>query len=136
MENRTMITMNIFKQVTALIKSRQLVLVTIIALVSMASFARHNERKNVRSNSALPGDVIAEWNQEAVKTVLAAIPIPNQHTRAMAIVQVSVHDAVNGITGEFETYLSRQPAPAGASPEAAAIAAASLQHHSRLMGCR
>jgi hypothetical protein len=44
----------------------------------------------------------------------------------MAIVQVAVHDAVNGITGEYETYLSPAPAPEGASPEAAAIAAA---HH-------
>ncbi len=44
----------------------------------------------------------------------------------MAIVQVSVHDAVNGITGSFATYLSPGPAPSGASPEAAAIAAA---HH-------
>lgn len=44
----------------------------------------------------------------------------------MAIVQVAVHDAVNGITGKYATYLSPGPAPAGASPEAAAIAAA---HH-------
>ena len=44
----------------------------------------------------------------------------------MAIVQVSVHDAVNGLTGEYATYLSPGPVPADASPEAAAIAAA---HH-------
>jgi len=44
----------------------------------------------------------------------------------MAIVQVAVHDAVNGITGKYETYLSPGAAPENASPEAAAIAAA---HH-------
>jgi hypothetical protein len=44
----------------------------------------------------------------------------------MAIVQVAVHDAVNGITGKYAPYGSPGPAPANASPEAAAIAAA---HH-------
>src|SRR5215813_13568521 len=44
----------------------------------------------------------------------------------MAIVHVAVHDAVNGITEKYETYLSPGPAPNNASPEAAAIAAA---HH-------
>ena len=33
----------------------------------------------------------------------------------MAIVQVSVHDAVNGITGKYATYLSPGAAPANAS---------------------
>ena len=42
----------------------------------------------------------------------------------MAIFQLAVHDAINGITGEYETYLSPSPAPEDASPEAAAIAAA------------
>ena len=45
----------------------------------------------------------------------------------MAIVQVAVHDAVNGITKKYETYLSPGPAPDNTSPQAAAIAAA---HHS------
>ena len=45
----------------------------------------------------------------------------------MAIFQLAMHDAVNGITGEYETYLSPPPPPENASPIAAAIAAA---HHS------
>jgi hypothetical protein len=44
----------------------------------------------------------------------------------MAIVHLAVHDAVNGITEKYETYLAPGPAPNNASPEAAAIAAA---HH-------
>ena len=44
----------------------------------------------------------------------------------MAIVQVAVHDAVNGITGKYATYLPAGVAPENASAEAAAIAAA---HH-------
>ena len=74
------------------------------------------------------GDAVTEWNQEAARLTLlpASNLAPVQQTRVMAIIQVSVHDAVNGLTGEYATYLSPGPAPAGASPEAAAIAAA---HH-------
>jgi hypothetical protein len=80
---------------------------------------------------ALPaqaGAVVTEWNQEAVRLTLlpASNLAPVQQTRVMAIVQVAVHDAVNGITGKYATYLSPGPAPENASPEAAAIAAA---HH-------
>jgi hypothetical protein len=72
------------------------------------------------------GEVVMEWNQQAVAlTLLPAFNLaPVQQARVMAIVQVAVHDAVNGITGDYETYLSPGPAPENASPEAAAIAAA------------
>ena len=74
-------------------------------------------------------DVVAEWNAEAVRLTLlgSSNQAPVQQTRTMAVVHVSVHDAVNGITGQYKTYLPPAPAPANASPEAAAIAAA---HHS------
>jgi hypothetical protein len=69
---------------------------------------------------------VSEWNQYAV--VLTLLPAsqlqPVQQTRVLAIIQVSVHDAVNGITGKYETYLPNNPAPGGASADAAAIAAA------------
>ena len=42
----------------------------------------------------------------------------------MAIVQLAMHDAINGMTREFETYLTPGSAPDGASVNAAAIAAA------------
>jgi hypothetical protein len=42
----------------------------------------------------------------------------------MTIVHLAVHDAVNGITEKYETYLSPRAAPNNASPEASAIAAA------------
>src|SRR5688500_18759534 len=73
-------------------------------------------------------DVVIEWNQQAAAlSILPASALPQvQQTRVMAIVQVAVHDAVNGITGEYETYLSPSSAPEGASQEAAAIEAA---HH-------
>jgi len=72
------------------------------------------------------GEVVTEWNQQAV--TLAVLPAsaltPVEQTRVMAIVQVSIHDAVNGITREYETYLSPGAPPENASPEAAAISAA------------
>jgi hypothetical protein len=79
-------------------------------------------------NASLPAqvnDVVMEWNQQAVRLTLlpAAGNAPVQQTRVMAIVQLAVHDAVNGITHKYATYLSPGPAPENASPEAAAIAA-------------
>lgn len=76
----------------------------------------------------LPSDPVTEWNQNAVALTLlpASALAPVQQARAMAIVQLAMHDAVNGITREYETYLSPGTAPANASPDAAAIAAA---HH-------
>ncbi len=76
----------------------------------------------------LTTDVVTEWNQQAVTLTLATASAlsPVQQTRVMAIFHLAVHDAVNGITGEYETYLSPSAPPANASAEAAAIAAA---HH-------
>ena len=67
-------------------------------------------------------DVIREWNLEASRLAVPSGP-PVHQTRILAIHQLAVHDAVNGITGKYETYLSPGDAPAGASPQAAAIAA-------------
>ncbi len=86
----------------------------------------------MRAMPALASDAVSEWNKHAITltllpaSALAPALAPVQQTRVMAIVQVAVHDAVNGITGEYATYLSPGPAPENASPEAAAIAAA---HH-------
>jgi PAP2 superfamily len=63
-----------------------------------------------------------EWNDIARQLVVPLAPV--QQTRAMAIVHVAMHDAVNAITGEYERYNPIGSAPAGASPQAAAIAAA------------
>ena len=78
--------------------------------------------------AAASSAVVREWNQEAVRlTLLASSNLaPVQQGRVMAIFQLAVHDAVNGITGKYAPYLSPGPAPQNASPEAAAIAAA---HH-------
>lgn len=96
------------------------------AAINRASGAGRVEPNSVYLTAE--NDAVMEWNQQAATLTLlpASALAPVQQTRTMAIVQVSVHDAVNGITGEYATYLSPGPAPANASAEAAAIAAA---HH-------
>ncbi|HVH57191.1 MAG TPA: vanadium-dependent haloperoxidase [Vicinamibacterales bacterium] len=69
-------------------------------------------------------DAVLAWNQIAITATVMANQGPLPQSRSMTIVQVAVHDAVNGISGRHDTYLTHGPAPAGASPEAAAIAAA------------
>ena len=78
--------------------------------------------------AALNNTAVTEWNLQAVSILLSQVPAipPARQTRHMAIVQTAVHDAVNGITGDYATYLPASLPPGGASPEAAAIAAA---HH-------
>jgi hypothetical protein len=82
-----------------------------LALLATAAPARAN-------------DAVTEWNDIARTLTVVPALAPVQQTRVMAIVQVAVHDAVNAITGRYETYQSIGGSPAGASPEAAAIAAA------------
>ena len=69
-------------------------------------------------------DAVLEWNQIALAATITAGQGPVPQTRSMAIVQVSMHDAVNAITHQYETYLSHAAPPVGADPEAAAIGAA------------
>ena len=47
-----------------------------------------------------------EWNQIALAATVTAGQGPVPQIRTMAIVPVSVHDAVNAITCEYGTYLS------------------------------
>lgn len=67
-------------------------------------------------------DIVRDWNVAAAALVVPSGP-PVHQTRLMAIHQIAVHDAVNGLTQQYQTYMPRLEAPDGASPEAAAIAA-------------
>jgi hypothetical protein len=79
---------------------------------------------------AYDSGAVMDWNAIALAATVSAGQGAIPQARSMAIVQVAVHDAVNGITGAHDTYLSTGAAPAGASPEAAAVAAA----HKALVG--
>jgi hypothetical protein len=79
--------------------------------------------------AARADNAVLEWNQIALSATVAAAQGPLPQIRSMAIVHVAVHDAVNAITCDYQTYL-----PIGCdgqgSPDAAAIAAA----HRALVG--
>lgn len=69
-------------------------------------------------------DVVLDWNAIAARTVLVG-QSPFHQARLMSITQLAVFEAVNAVTGEYESYLETPiSAPAGTSAEAAAIAAA------------
>jgi hypothetical protein len=78
----------------------------------------------VTCSATYAGDVVLEWNQIALAATVTAGQGPLPQIRSMAIVQVSVHDAVNAITRDYRTYLHRRHVPFGASADAAAIGAA------------
>src|SRR5436190_13820055 len=73
------------------------------------------------SAAAAQADPVLDWNAFAV-AVSASNPF-NQ-ARILAATQLAVFEAVNTIQGGYEPYLGTIVAPAGASAEAAAIAAA------------
>lgn len=98
-----------------------------LSLTSAACAPGRNTAKALAEPTHLPAqpsDIVVEWNQQAVALTLAATSAAVQQMRLMAIFHLSMHDAVNGITGEYQTYLSPPGPPENASPEAAAIAAA------------
>src|SRR5688500_2033799 len=74
--------------------------------------------------SSARADTVTDWNAIMQATVSAPPTNPTFQTRWGAIVQLAVFEAVNAITGDYEPYLGVIDAPAGASPDAAAIAAA------------
>jgi hypothetical protein len=74
--------------------------------------------------SPAKADAVTDWNAIMVATVSAPPTNPIYQTRWGAIVQLAVFEAVNSIEGHYAPYLGIIDAPAGASPDAAAIAAA------------
>jgi hypothetical protein len=80
------------------------------------------------ASAADPG-VITAWNAIAVRTIAGPAPAGAGKANAEAFiwysfVHAAVYNAVVGITGEYELYKWDEGAPKGASPQAAAAAAA------------
>ena len=71
-----------------------------------------------------PGDVITDWNSVLLQTIRETGGPPCPISRALVMMHVAMYDAVNSIDRSHEKYLSMMNAPAGASKEAAAAAAA------------
>ena len=69
-------------------------------------------------------DVATDWNNAALDAIRAGSTAPPIASRSLAILHVSLYDAVNGIARTHEPYLVQSAVPASASREAAASAAA------------
>src|SRR5262245_2222455 len=72
----------------------------------------------------LSSDVVLEWNQLALNAIGQARINPLLASRALAITQAAVYDAVNAIDRSFAPYHADVHASSGASLEAAAAQAA------------
>jgi hypothetical protein len=68
-------------------------------------------------------DAVLDWNAVMQATV-SRVPDPFLQVRSATITQLAVFEAVNAIVGDYQPYLGSVTAPPGASPEAAAVAAA------------
>jgi hypothetical protein len=73
--------------------------------------------------AAARADVVLDWNELTIQTLVTQGQNPFAQARFAAIVQLAVFEAVNAITGDYDPYVGIV-APANSSPEAAAIAAA------------
>src|SRR5438128_1698218 len=69
-------------------------------------------------------DVVTHWNTAALDAIRTGRTPPPIASRSLAILHVSIYDAVNGIARTNEPYLVQSSAPSSASREAAASAAA------------
>ena len=69
-------------------------------------------------------DVVTDWNNAALDAIRAGSTAPPIASRSLAILHVSIYDAVNGIARTHEPYLVQSGVPASASRQAAASAAA------------
>jgi hypothetical protein len=67
-------------------------------------------------------DVVTDANAKAAE-IASKLPGTPPAVRAMAIVQVSVFDSVNAITGRYPAFRAQVKAPSGASVDAAVLAA-------------
>jgi hypothetical protein len=69
-------------------------------------------------------DVVTRWNGAALDAIRTHRTPPPIASRALAILHVSIFDAVNGLDRSYEPFFVRERPHGGASEEAAASAAA------------
>ena len=86
---------------------------TILACAAVVSFAHPAH-----------ADVVSEWNTAALDAFRANATPPPLASRALAILHISMYDAINGIVRTHERYFVLSRVPASASVVAAASAAA------------
>jgi hypothetical protein len=69
-------------------------------------------------------DVVSEWNVTTAQAAAAAGLLPQRQQRVAAMVHVAIHDAVNSIAPQYESYAVHLPLTAHASIDAAVVQAA------------
>ena len=98
-------------------------------VVSFAMTAIASGRASRRRPTVVPAyaaasqpDQVIQWNQELQKVLVApgAQPASIHPTRTIAITQIAVYDAVNGIVGQRDPLLVSVGRADDASPDAAA----------------
>ena len=110
-------------------KEFSLVRITVVFLLTVAAFASVNGQGTPPPCIPNPANenAVLEWNCRTVKYALSpTFGGALRQIRAMAVVQLAVSNAVNGISKEYETYLrdSSNVPPENASLDAATIGAA------------
>src|ERR1044072_10016668 len=78
----------------------------------------------ISGTTVLRADVITDWNQTAIDVMKAVNVAGNPWTRSMALVNVSMSDAVNSVQNRYSRYTAELPIDPNASAEAAAAGAA------------
>src|ERR1044071_6815481 len=78
----------------------------------------------ISTTTFLHADVITDWNKTAIDVMKAVNVAGNPWTRSMALVNVSMSDAVNSVQNRYSRYIPELPTDPNASAEAAAAAAA------------
>ena len=78
----------------------------------------------ISGSTTVRADVITDWNSTAMDVMKAVNVGGNPWTRSMALVNVSMSDAVNSVQNRYSRYLPELPIDPKASAEAAAAAAA------------
>ncbi len=88
-----------------------------VAAVLLVALVSCSEKEN-------PDTIVIEWNRMVL--TLETPPRLHPHTRALALMHVAMHDAISSISGSrrYAPYSPLAPTAEGASPEAAANAAA------------
>jgi hypothetical protein len=73
---------------------------------------------------ALADNVVLRWNQEAIDAIRLSRNPPPVAALLYATYHVAIFDAVNGFERRYHGWLVDDPAPAGASTDAAVAGAA------------
>src|SRR5438874_13392331 len=71
----------------------------------------------ISANTLVRADVITDWNNTAMDVMKAVNVAGNPWTRSMALVNVSMSDAVNSVQNRYSRYMAELPSDPNASAD-------------------